>query len=121
MGRTVITRTGSRVTVISWRIGAHRNIPNGSGQVYETVQSSYCSGPQVDESTQDLTPLFALQLRNGNRVAVDSQSTPGDFRTKGEVPPGKCAVGPLVFQVEGGERPAFVRFDSPPETKWVVP
>jgi hypothetical protein len=121
MGRTVITRTGSKVTVISWRSGANRTIPNGPGQVYETVQVSFCAGPQVEETTQDLTPLFALELRNGNRVAVDSQSSGGDFKTKGAVGPGKCVSGPVVYQVEGGAKPAFVRFDSTPQTKWTVP
>lgn len=121
MGRPVLTRTGSRVIVASWRLGADRSIPNGPGQRYETVNVTFCSGPQVDETTQDLTPIFALELRNGNRVAVDSQSGPGDFRTKGAIGPGKCVSGALVFQVEGGEKPAFVRFDSTPQTKWTIP
>lgn len=121
MRRPVVTRTGSKVTVLSWRIGANRSIPNGPGQVYETVQASFCSGPQVQETTQDLTPLFALELRNGNRVAVDSQSGPGEFRTRGTIGPDHCVTAPLVFQVEGGEKPAFVRFDSTPQTKWRVP
>ena len=121
MGRTVLTRTHSKVTVLSWHLYANRSIPNGPGQVYETANVSFCAGPQVQESTQDLTPLFALELQSGSRVAVDSQSGPGEFRTRGTINPGQCVTAPLVFQVEGGEKPAFVRFDSPPETKWRVP
>src|SRR5207248_10421010 len=96
MGRTVVTRTGSRVTVLSWHLYAHRSIPNGPGQVYETVNVTFCAGPQVQEDTHDLAPPFALELRNGNRVALDSQSQPGEFRVKGTINPGQCVSAPLV-------------------------
>jgi hypothetical protein len=121
MGRTVITRTGSKVTVISWHLYANRSIPNGPGQVYETVNVSFCAGPQVQESAEDLAALFALELSNGNRVAFDSQSQPGEFRTKGTVNPGQCVSGPIVYQVTGGEKPQYVSFDATPPTKWTVP
>ncbi len=121
MGRTVVTRTGSRVTVVGWHLYATRSIPNGPGQVYETVNVSFCAGPQVQESAEDLAALFALELRNGNRVAFDSQAQPGEFRTKGTINPTQCVSGPIVYQVEGGEKPQFVSFDSTPQTKWTVP
>src|SRR5689334_12408787 len=54
MGRTVITRTQSRVTVTGWHRYANRSIPNGPGQVYETVGVSFCAGPQVQETADDL-------------------------------------------------------------------
>jgi hypothetical protein len=121
MGRTVITGTGSRITVSSWRIGANRSIGNGPGQRYETVVVTFCAGPQVEETAEDLNPSFALEMRNGNRIAPDSQSEPGEFRTKGAIHASKCVTGPIVYQVQGGERPKYVRFDSTKQTRWVVP
>jgi hypothetical protein len=122
MGRPVITGTGSRITVTSWRYGAPpRSIPNGPGQSYEMANVVFCSGAQVEEDTHDLTPLFALELPSGDRVAVDSQTGPGEFRTKGAIHAGQCVGGPLVFQVQGGIKPKYVRFDSTKQTKWVVP
>ena len=121
MGRTVITKTASKITVINWHLYAKRSIPNGPGQVYETVNISFCAGPQVVEDTHDLTPLFALEMPNGNRVAVDSQSQAGEFRTRGQIDPGQCVTAPLIFQVEGGAKPAFVQYNSSTTTKWRVP
>jgi len=121
MGRTVITHTGSKVTVLGWHLHANRSIPNGPGQVYETVNVSFCAGPQVQESGADLAPDFNLVLYNGNSVIPDSQSQAGEFRTKGTINPGQCVSGPLVFQVEGGEKPHYVRFATTTQTKWTVP
>ncbi len=122
MGRAVITGTGSKVTVLSWRIGANRSAtPNGPGQLYETINVSFCAGPQVEESAADLNPDFALEMYNGNRIAPDSQSEPGEFKTKGAIHASKCVGGPVVFQVQNGQKPKFVRFDSTKQTRWVVP
>jgi hypothetical protein len=121
MGRTVITHTGSRVTVISWHRYADRSIPNGPGQVYETLNVSFCAGPRVQETTQDLAPFFELELYDGERIVPDSQSQPGEFRSKGRIDPGQCVSGPLVFQVEGGSKPHYALFTSPPTTTWIVP
>jgi len=121
MGRTVRTSSGSLVTVFSWRSGANRNVPPGPGGEYETVDVSFCAGPGIQESASDVTPLFSLFLPSGDRVAPDNLSAPGEFRTLGTISPGQCKRGPLVFQVEGGTKAAFVGFDSSPMTRWRVP
>jgi hypothetical protein len=82
---------------------------------------SFCAGPQVQETTQDLTPDFNLVLYNGNSVIPDSQSQDGEFRRKGTINPGQCVSGPIVFQVEGGDKPHYVRFTTTATTKWTVP
>jgi hypothetical protein len=121
MGTAVRTSSGSVVTVHSWRTGSSRNVAPGPGGVYETVDVSYCAGPQVQEATSDLVPLFSIELGDGSRVAPDNLSAPGEFGTLGTVQPGACKRGPLVFQVEGGAKPSYVGFDSTPMTKWRVP
>jgi hypothetical protein len=121
MGRTVRTSSGSLVTVFSWRSGANRNVPPGPGGQYEAADVQFCSGPGIQESAGELTPLFSLELPDGSRIAPDNLSAPGEFRTLGTIGPGACKRGPLVFQVEGGTKASFVGFDSQPMTKWRVP
>ena len=121
MGRTVRTSSGSLVTVFSWRLGSNRNVAPGPGGGYETVDVRFCSGPGIEETAGDLSPLFSLELPDASRVAPDNLSAPGEFRTLGAIPPGACKRGPLVVQVEGGTKPSFVGFDSTPMTKWKVP
>ena len=121
MNRTVVTKIGDRITVRSWRFGANRSIPNGPGQRYETVDINFCAGPQVEESALDVLPDFSLELYNGNVIAPDSQSQPGEFKTKGAITAGNCVGGPIVFQVEGGFKPHYVVFRTTQTTKWTVP
>jgi len=121
MGRTVQTSSGSLVTVFRWRSGANRNVAPGPGGVYESVDVQFCAGPQIDESSADVAPLFSLELADGSRVSPDELSATGEFRTLGAIHPGHCKRGPLVFQVEGGAKPVYVGFDSQPMTKWRVP
>jgi hypothetical protein len=121
MGRTIRTSSGSLVTVYSWRLGSNRNVEPGPGGVYETVDVSFCSGPGIEEAASDLPPLFSLDMPDSSRIAPDNLSAPGELRTLGTIPPGACKRGPLVFQVEGGLKPAAVGFDSTPPSHWRVP
>jgi hypothetical protein len=123
MGAIVQTAAGSRISITNWVRGA-TDRPEGPGpnQVYESIGVGFCAGPNVDVTGSELVHLFSLELPNGNRVSPDSLSGPKDLRKRGRIAPGKCVLAPIVFQVGGGTKPAFVVFESDgPLTKWKVP
>jgi hypothetical protein len=120
MGRAVRTHAGDVITVLRWRTGANRSIEPGPGQVYETIDVEYCPGPGFEASAGEVNALFSLELPDGGSVSPDNTSGAGDFRTKGTVRAGQCIGGPIVFQIEGGEKPSNVVYQSQPPTKWAV-
>jgi len=117
MGTTVITSTGSKLTVIDWHRGAKRSTP--AREAYQSIDVKYCASASTTQDAADLVPLFSLEMSGGNSIAPDSISEPGELRTKGNIAPGKCVQGPIVFQV-GAATPQFVVYRSDQETKWTV-
>ena len=117
MGKTVVTPTGSQLTVIDWHRGAKRSTP--AREAYQSIDVRYCASPATTQNAADLVPLFSLEMTGGNSIAPDSISEAGELRTKGNVAPGKCVEGPIVFQV-GAAQPHFVVYTSDQVTKWTV-
>jgi hypothetical protein len=120
---TVKTEAGSLITVGGWAKAApERPDPPGPGQVYESISVTFCAGPDVGVSGQEVARYFFLELPNGNRVSPDSASGKRELKAKGDIPSGTCVFAPVVFQVGGGTKPKYIVFESTPKaTRWIVP
>jgi hypothetical protein len=123
MGTTVKTEAGSLITVSGWaKFAPKRQDAPGPGQVYESIQVTFCAGPDVDVSGGEVARYFFLELPNDNRVSPDSATGKEELKAKGKIPPGTCVFAPIVFQVGGGTKPKHVVFESTPKaTRWIVP